>query len=174
MRSQSRRWPRVCQSTVDTVALRPRASLPCLKVGRQAPWFLETVTYRAPGRLLDGSGASRWTRTGGPIAYCLRRSHAIDRAVRQGVQSINPYGSRRLGPADAPPAADRAAGVLQPCLTRHRRRLDPDVSIRQLKPTTSCSFPGGLAGPIVLTAGRNKRGRSLFVYRISEHCKHDL
>src|SRR5947209_18625418 len=54
-----------------TVALRRRASSPCLKVGTQAPqtpW--RTVTNRAFECLLRGFWAGEWITSGDPNAQC--------------------------------------------------------------------------------------------------------
>ena len=56
---------------VGTVALRRRASSPCLKVGTQAPqapW--RTVTNRAFEGLLRGFWAGEWITSGDPNAQC--------------------------------------------------------------------------------------------------------
>ena len=102
-----------------TVALRRRASSPCLKVGTQAPqtpW--RTVTNRAFECLLRGFWAGEWITSGDPNAQCNSADPAATRLVGH-CGNRHPGTARRRGTDWRP----RPASI--PSLTRsdHTVRL---------------------------------------------------
>ena len=99
---QTTTWGRY--TPILTVALRRRASSPCLKVGTQAPqtpW--RTVTNRAFECLLRGFWAGEWITSGDPNAQCNSAStgHRRRGAALPGPAGQRP-GSGTLLPARAP------------------------------------------------------------------------
>jgi hypothetical protein len=107
-----------------TVALRRRASSPCLKVGTQAPqtpW--RTVTNRAFECLLRGFWAGEWITSGDPNAQCnSARGRPGDTAV------MHPQGQR----AARSTTMGQFPGVLcmEPAALRNRRVIFADPAAR--------------------------------------------